>query len=328
MKTSTLLGTAIAAAQILALPFATLAGDTSKEVTTAKTTTEKAPPLPLHTIDGVGGVVITPIAYLVNPGPEGTIWGLPSASVTYVKANTKNVESAVITETLFGRLELGYAPSRFGVGNLVDDVRSATKVTIKDDVILHNFNARFLAVKENSYDLPLPAITLEAQYKYNDGIGKINDELKFASVPAGVLSSIGYKRDDGVDFVATATKAFPKVFWRPLIVSVGVRFSEAEQLGYLGFGDTYKATFEGNVVYLITDHIGLAGEFRGKAGQYNQVPYKDGKFLIGKEDNWWTLGAAYIFNAHASVTVGYGNFGQLLNTREDKGIAFSAKYEF
>ena len=31
---------------------------------------EKGPPLPLHTIDGVGGVVITPIAYLVNPGAE------------------------------------------------------------------------------------------------------------------------------------------------------------------------------------------------------------------------------------------------------------------
>ncbi|XHR28313.1 MAG: DUF3034 family protein [Chthoniobacteraceae bacterium] len=324
MKTSTFLGTAIAAAQILALPFAALAGDTSKEVTTTTTTTEKAPPLPLHTIDGVGGVVITPIAYLVNPGPEGTIWGLPSASVTYVKANSKNVESAVLTETLFGRLELGYAPSRFGVGNLVNDVKSATNISIKDNVILHNFNARFLAIKENSFDLPLPAITLEAQYKYNDGIDKIDKQL------GGALTGIGYHSDSGVDFVATATKAFPKVFGRPLILSVGVRFSEAEQLGYLGFGDTYKATVEGNIVYLVTDHIGLAAEFRGKSGQYNEIanPKKSDGFLIGKEDNWWTVGVAYIFNAHATATVGYGNFGQLLNTREDKGIAFSAKYEF
>lgn len=320
MKSSTFLWTAIAAAQLLALPFAAVAGDTSKEVQSAATA-EKAPPLPLHTIDGVGGVVITPIAYLVNPGPEGTIWGLPSASVTYVKANTKNVESAVITETLFGRLELGYAPSRFGVGNLVDDVKSVTGVTIKDNVVLHNLNARFLAVKENSFDLPLPALTFEAQYKYNDGIDKIDKEL------GGALTNIGYKREDGVDFVLTATKAFPKVFGRPLILSAGVRFSQAEQLGYLGFGDTYKATFEGNVVYLITDHIALATEFRGKAGQYNQI-VAGNKTLIGVEDDWWTVGAAYIINPHATVTVGYGNFGQLLNTTEDKGIAFSAKYEF
>jgi len=325
MKTTSLLWSAIAATQILGLPLVAHAGDDSTDAKDSKkvvtTSTEKAPPLPLHTIDGVGGVVITPIAYLVNPGPEGTIWGLPSASVTYVKANSKNVESAVITETLFGRLELGYAASRFGVGNLVDAVKDQTNLSIDDHVVLHNFNARLLALKENSFDLPLPAITFETQFKYNDGIGDINKQLY------GTLTNIGYKNDSGVDYVLTATKAFPKVFGRPLILSLGLRFSEAEQLGYLGFGDTYKATVEGNLVYLVTDHIALAAEYRDKAGQYNQVVVNNST-LVGKEDAWWTLGVAYIINAHSTVTVGYGNFGQLLNTTEDKGIAFSAKYEF
>jgi hypothetical protein len=352
MKTTSLLWSAIAAAQILGLPLAAHAGDDttngkdskktvattngkdskkvvattdgkdSKKVVT--TTTEKAPPLPLHTIEGVGGVVITPIAYLVNPGPAGTTFGLPATSVTYVKANSKNVESAVLTETLFGRLELGYAPSRFGVGNLVDDVKAATTVNISDSVVVHNFNARFLALPENSFNLPVPAITLGASYKYNDGIEKINNQL------GGALTSIGYKSNDGVDFTLTATKAFPKVFGRPLILSAGLRYSEAEQLGYLGFGDTYKATFEGNIVYLVTDWLALAAEFRGKAGQYNQIadPLKKGGYLVGGEDNWWTLGAAFIINPHSTITVGYGNFGQLLNTTEDKGVAVSAKYEF
>lgn len=321
MKTNSFLWAAIAAAQILALPLAAVAGDDAAQTTGTATATEKAPPLPLHTIEGVGGVVITPIAYLVNPGPEGTPLGLPSTSFTFVKANSKNVESAVFTETLFGRLELGYAPSRFGVGNLVDAVQGATGVKIDDDVVVHNVNARLLALKENSFGLPVPAITVGAQYKYNDNIDNIDRQL------GGALSGIGLKRDDGVDFVATATKAIPKVFGRPLILSAGVRFSEAEQLGYLGFGDTYKATFEGNVVYLITDWLGLAAEFRQKAGQFNQIVVNN-KTLIGKEDDWWTLGAAFIVNPHATVTVGYGNFGQLLNTTEDKGLAVSAKYEF
>lgn len=47
---------------------------------------QKAAPLPLFTIDGVGGVVLTPIAYLVNPGPEGTDFALPSFGATYVNA--------------------------------------------------------------------------------------------------------------------------------------------------------------------------------------------------------------------------------------------------
>ena len=320
MKKTTLFWTAIAAAQILALPLAAVAG-TETQTTGTTAAPEKGAPLPLHTIEGQGGVVITPIAYLVNPGPEGTTVGLPAASFTYVKANSKNVESAVFTETLFGRLELGYAPSRFGVGNLVDAVRDNVGASIDKEVIVHNINARLLVLKENSFNLPVPAITLAAQYKYNDGIENINKEL------GGALSSIGYKRNEGVDFSLVATKAFPNVFGRPLILSAGLRFSEAEQLGYLGFGDTYKATFEGNVVYLLNSWLGLAAEFRQKAGQYNQIVV-NGNTLVGKEDAWWTLGAAFIINPHATVTVGYGNFGQLLNTTEDKGIAVSAKYEF
>jgi len=326
MKTNSFLWSAIAAAQILALPLAAQAGDpvtSSKETKqVVATATEKAPPLPLHTIEGVGGIVITPVAYLVNPGPAGTIWGLPSTSVTYVKANTKNVESAVITETLFGRVELGYAASRFGVGNLVNDVKTVTNIDIADSVVVHNFNARVLALPEGSFDLPLPAVTVGASYKYNDGISDINSKL------GGGLTGIGYDNNSGVDYTLTATKAFPKVFGRPLLVTAGLRLSEAEQLGYLGFGDKYRPTFEGNLAYGITDWLWLAAEFRGKANAYQPIPSPKGGYLVGREDNWWTVGAAFVINPHATVTVGWGHFGQLLNTNEDKGLAVQAKYEF
>ena len=322
MKINTLLSTALAAAQILTLPFAAHAGSDAKQI--QPPTEEKAPPLPLHTIEGVGGIVITPVAYLVNPGPTGTTFGLPSTSVTYVKANTKNVESAAITETLFGRVELGYAASRFGVGNLVNDVKDVTGIGIDNHVVVHNFNARVLALPEGSFGLPLPAVTLGAAYKYNEGIGDINKQL------FGALNKIGFKRGDSVDFTLTATKAFPKVFGHPLLVTAGLRESEAEQLGYLGFGDNYRLTFEGNVAYGITNWLWLAGEFRGKANAYQQIanPLQNGRYLIDREDNWWTVGTAFVLNPHATVTVGWGHFGPLLNTTENKGLAVQAKYEF
>jgi len=323
MKTNSLLWSALATAQILGLPLAAHAGDATKETQTVATTTEKAPPLPLHTIEGVGGIVITPVAYLVNPGPAGTTFGLPSTSVTYVKANTKNVETAALTETLFGRVELGYGASRFGVGNLVDDVKTVTNIDIANSVVVHNFNARVLALPEGSFNLPLPAVTIGASYKYNDGISDINQKL------GGALTSIGYNSNSGVDFTLTATKAFPHVFGRPLLLTAGLRESEAEQLGYLGFGDVYHLTFEGNIAYGITDWLWLAGEFRGKANAYQQIanPVKGGN-LIDREDNWWTVGAAFVLNPHATVTVGWGHFGPVLNTTEDKGLAVQAKYEF
>ncbi|MEI6561072.1 MAG: DUF3034 family protein [Verrucomicrobiota bacterium] len=328
MKTNSLLWSALAVAQILTLPLAahadTAAPSPKETKAVVATTTEKAPPLPLHTIEGVGGIVITPVAYLVNPGPAGTNFGLPATSVTYVKANTKNVETAAITETLFGRVELGYAASRFGVGNLVNDVKDVTGIGIDNHVLVHNFNARVLALPENSFNLPLPAVTVGAAYKYNDGIANINKQL------GGALTNIGYKQDDGVDFTLTATKAFPKVFGHPLLVTAGLRESQAEQLGYLGFGDNYRLTFEGNLAYGITDWLWLATEFRGKANAYQKIgnPLQSGQYLIDREDNWWTVGAAFIVNPHATVTVGWGHFGPLLNTTENKGLAVQAKYEF
>ena len=309
IRTTTLI--AALAASRLFLP--TVYADTN-------TPAEKAPPLPLHTIDGVGGVVITPIAYLVNPGPEKTVLGLPSISATVVGAGQKNVESFVITETLWRRVELGYAASRFGLGDLPTKVEKATSGAVdigRSDVWLHNFNIRALALPEGSFNLPLPALTLGTQVKVNDGIQQINNRL------GGALTSIDYRHDYGADFVATASKMFAKGFGRPLILSAGLRLSASDQLGYVGFGDAYRPSFELNAVYLATDHLGLAFEYRQKRGTYGSIGS-----LVRKEDDWWTLGAAYVLNNHTTVTAGYGHFGNVLNTRENLGWALSAKYEF
>ena len=302
----------------LLLPAAQADDMPPQPATAAVTKPEKGPPLPLHTIDGVGGVVITPIAYLVNPGPEKHVFGLPSVSGTYVGAGQKNIQSFVITETLWRRLELGYSASRFGIGNLPTQVQTATSVDInRSDVWLHTLNARALAIPENSFGLPFPAITLGLQGKFNDGISEIDQRL------GGALTGIGLRHSVGVDFVGTATKLFAKGFGRPLILTAGLRASAADQLGYVGFGDAYRPSFEVNAVYLIRDNIGLAFEYRQKRNAFNNIGT-----LVRKEDDWFTAGAAYVFNNHSSVTAGYGHFGNVLNTVENYGWALSAKYEF
>jgi len=279
---------------------------------------EKGPPLPLHTIEGVGGVVITPIAYLVNPGPEKKVFGLPALSGIFVGAGQKNVASFAITETLWRRVELGYAASRFGLGDLPTKVLAATTKDIgRSDVWLHSLNARVLAIPEKSFGIPIPALTLGVQGKFNDGIGDINDRL------GGALTGIGYRHDYGADFVATASKLFAKGFGRPLILSAGLRLSAADQLGYVGFGDTYRPSFEVNAVYLVHPHVGLAFEYRQKRNAFANIGT-----LVRKEDDWFTAGVAYVFNNHSSVTAGYGHFGNVLNTVENYGWALSGKYEF
>jgi hypothetical protein len=277
----------------------------------------------LHTIDGVGGVVITPIAYLVNPGPDGTTIGLPSVSGTFVSAGQKDVESFVLTETLWRRVELGYSASRFGLGNFPTAVQAATGVDIgRSDVWLHSLNARAIVLPEGSFGLPLPSITIGGQLKINDGITQIDNRL------GGAVTSAGLDNNVGGDFVLTLSKLFPKLgFGRPVIVSGGVRVSNAAWGGYVGFQKDFEATLEGNVVWLIHDRIGLAAEYRQYPDPYKTITVGGSK-LLRSEDDWFTVGVAFVLDNHTTLTAGYGHFGALLNTVENTGWALSAKYEF
>jgi hypothetical protein len=280
----------------------------------------KGTPLPFHTIEGYGGGAITPIAYLVNPGPKNTVFSNPSVAFSYVNLGSKNLEAFTITETLFGRVELGYGADRFDTGNLRKNLLNATHVDVeRNDVWLHTFSARVSVLEENAFKQDwLPAFTVGAHLKYNNGIAAINSKL------GGALTGIGYRRDYGADFTATFSKMIAKgPFDRPLILSAGLRVSDAANLGFLGFSDKWSPSFEGNIVYLPTDWLLVAYEFRQKSDPYNTIPG-----LINSEDNWHAVDVSWIVNKHATVVGGFGVFGDLADSKADGAWWIQLKYEF
>ena len=195
---------------------------------------EKAPPLPFHGIEGPGGGAITPMAYLVNPGKPECLWGKPAVAASILNGGGKDLQALTVSETLFGRVEFSYGIDRLGLGSLPRDIDTYTPFgNIEESgVWLHNFNVRTLLVKENDclFGLKAPAITAGVSFKYNGQIENINDELQNA------LGSIGYRRDNGTDFTLTMTKTFPKLaFERPVIVTAGMRLSEAADIGFPWF---------------------------------------------------------------------------------------------
>ena len=283
---------------------------------------EKAPPLPFHTIEGYGGGAITPMAYLVNPGPADTVFGKPAGAMSFVGLGSKNLDALTITETLFGRVELGYGADRLGLGTLPSAIRTATSVDIgHSDLWLHTWSIRGLLIKENDpmFDsLQVPAFTVGVHFKYNDSIADINNKL------GGALTGIGYSSASGEDYTFTFTKTFAKAFGKPVIATAGLRLSEAADLGFLGFGDNYHATFEGNVAVLPCDHLLIAYEFRQKAD-----PYSLGlNPLIGGEDNWQAIDVGLILNPHSTFVAGWGHFGNLANAQADSAWYIQLKYEF
>jgi len=107
-----------------------------------------------------------------------------------------------------------------------------------------------------------------------------------------------------------------------LIVTAGLRASQAAQLGFLGFGDDYYGTFEGNVAYLPVDWLVLAYEFRQKADPYGQIAG-----LIGDEDDWHALTAVFILNEQTTFTTGYGAFGTVVDSEENGAWWLQLKHE-
>jgi len=284
-------------------------------VSTPAQAKDGSPPLPFHTIEGYGGGAITPLAYLVDPKPVQGIFGAPAFAVSVVGLGKKNLDALTASETLFGRLELSAAADRLGLGTLPAAIRTATTVDIgKSDVWLYNVNARCLLVKEVGL---IPAITAGVHFKSNSDIKDIDKAL------GGALTNIGLKSGSGTDVTLTATKALSNAGGHLFIATVGLRESKAADLGFLGFGDSYKASVEGNLVYLPANHIVLAYEIRQKTSPLGQIPG-----LIGKEDTWHAIDASYILNNQSTLCAGYGHFGNLANANANNVWCVQFKNEF
>jgi len=285
---------------------------------------EKGPPLPFITIEGQGGGAITPMAYLVNPAPEGQIFGKPSVAFDMIGAEGKSLDTFMVTENLFGRVEFGFAADDLSLGTLPGAIERNTGVDIgRSDVWLYNFNLRGLLVKENAGENDwIPAVTVGVDFKVNEGISQINDRL------GGVLNGIGYARSNGTDFTVTATKTLPHAFFcKPLILTAGLRESEGANTGFLGFSNSYQTSFEGSVAILPFDRLLLAYEFRQKSSPYGTIVLNN-ETIIGGENNWHAFDVGFIINKHATFVAGAGILGNLANTYADGAWFMQLKYEF
>jgi len=282
------------------------------------------PPLPFHTVEGNSGAFITPMAYLTNPPAEGKIFGLPSFSFSGAFIGEKDFQSYVVTENLFGFAEISFAAERIGLGDWPDEVFQATGggLHVEDYAVMYNLNTRINVVKEGGYDCPwMPAITVGAHFKWNDQLNTIDDQL------GGLCGNLGADHDFGTEFTAIASKTITEVLPRPLIVSGGIRNGDGIHTGLLGFAGERRTTFEGSLIYFLTDQLLIATEYRQKSDLIDQCS-AGGYDLVRAENDWWDICFGYIVNDHITLAAGYANFGNILNHHEDNVWAFQLKYEF
>jgi hypothetical protein len=280
---------------------------------------KEPPPLPLHGVEGYGGVAITYSAYLTNPPKTGKVFGLPSfGSGFVVTPEGRWFAFITLTETIWDRLELGYGINVLSLHDLPEDIFTATGVAVGDETVyLHNFNARLMLLKEGDFDQAwLPAVTFGAHFKYNDNLSKIDNRL------GGALTRAGIEDDNGFDFTLYFSKML-KMLPRPVLLDFGIRNTEAAHIGLLGFTGERDFTVEGNVVVFVTDQFLFGVEYRQKPDAYDPIPG-----LVEPEDDWWSVVVAYVFNEHLTMSGGVFNFGEVLNHYDDGAVGIKMKYEF
>jgi hypothetical protein len=278
---------------------------------------EKPMPLPLHEIEGNGGVFSTLSAYLVNPPRNGELVGRPSIGFGYVNmGHGRDLVALTLTETPWQRLELGFGYDLLNLGDLPSDIVKSGGPKIGDTLGMYNANARLQLLKEGEFGQKwLPAITAGAHYKYNDGVDEIDHRL------GGGLSQIGLSGDDGVDFTLYGSKMLT-FLPRPVLINLGGRATKSAEIGLLGFTDDYSFVFEGSIVVLVTDKLLLAAEFKQQPSEFTATP------LIGAPDHWWTIDAGYVITPHMTVAVGYGHFGTVANHEANGVWGITTKWEF
>ncbi len=282
----------------------------------------KAPPLPLHTIEGVGGALAVPMAYLVNPGPEGTVIGMPAVSLIYLNTSKrKDLTVLAITQTFWRKIEVGYALSRFHLGNLPFTIaKTYGVITSRGDLFLHNFNARGLLLEENTFGDWCPAVVAGVQIKYNSDMRRFDNDL------AGLPTFLGFNKSNGIDYVLTASKTIPPDTFGlpPIILTVGLRNSQAANMGLTGFGSDHSTTIECDIVVVLSEDFAMGYEFRQREDPYTLDPLG----LFGEEEDLHAIRCAWIINDRMVLAVGLAYLGNVANTDVPLAWGLELKYEF
>ncbi|KPZ59890.1 hypothetical protein AN391_00829 [Pseudoalteromonas sp. P1-13-1a] len=234
-------------------------------------------------IEGSGGGGIVPWAQLAGYASEDEFSVNGFCSHADVTDYTLDVCGAQVN--LFNRVEFSYAQQRFDVPALDTEIEQSitgAKIRLYGDIVYSKWPQLSLGVQHKSLD---------------DG---------------AVATLVGAKDTSGTDYYLAASKLHLGAvgglnwFW-----NLTTRYSEANQLGLLGYGganDNAKILFEGSTAVFLSRSVAVGIEYRQKSNNLN----------LGEQD-WKDLFIAWMPNKHVSVTAAYLDLGSIAGASDQTG---------
>jgi hypothetical protein len=199
------------------------------------------------------------------------------------------------------RLELSYARAGFDTR----DIGAALGIGLGYTFNLDTFGAKLRVAGDLVYgETWLPQIAVGIEHK--------------RSRDGALVRALGAADASGTDYTLSATKLF---LARSLLVNATLRYTQANELGLLGFGSSagagYELQFEGSLGYQLSRRAVVGAEYRTKPDNLG----------LG-DDDWLDVFAAYALTDHLTLTAAYVDLGSIATIPGQRGGYLSAQVAF
>lgn len=252
-------------------------------------------------LEGAGGGGLVPWALITGYGTRDAVGA--NSHYTYVHTPGFDLHAGGVAVGLYDRVELSFTRQWFDT-RVVGGKLGLGKNFMFDQNIA-GLKVRLFGDAVYDQDSWWPQVSAGMQYKNNNR--------------SALLSAIGARSSDGVDFYLAGTKL---LLAESLLLNVTVRATRANQFGLLGFGGDrqsgYSAQFEGSAAYLLSRNFAVGGEFRTKPNNLR----------FAREDNAWDVFAAWFLNKNLSATLAYVQLGRIAGEKAQGGAYLSLQAGF
>jgi len=304
--------------------------------------------IPLLTIEGEGGGAIVPWAYTSNASKDGGI-GMPAGSIWTWVSDSYTINFWPVAVSIGDRLELGFAYQNLDISTLKDDLRGDSFAALGgaarldaelDNLQMFTAHAKYQFVKESEN---WPAMAVSVSYKKALDVDELDDNLTedvrtvLGAASPDVLEWMGVDDDDGFEVNLMATKLWKTKI--PLLTAVNLRYTQANQLGFLGFSDDWSLNPEFTLAILPEANVAVGVEYRHKPDKLRSVnDYLTSRGVAGgfaqlndysfEEDDFIDFFVAYLPTPNLTIAAGVANIGNVVH-RDTKAIwAFNINYDF
>jgi hypothetical protein len=252
-------------------------------------------------LEGAAGGGLTPWAVIGGYGTKDQFGA--NAFFTRVNVGDYHLDSYGVLLGVHDRVEVSLARQVFDTEDVGALLGLGQGFTIEQDVIGVKVRIAGEAVLDS--DRGMPQIAVGLQHKRNNR--------------GALLAAIGAESDSGTDVYLSATKLF---LAQGLLLNGTVRFTQANQVGLLGFGgdqhDGYRPQFEASAAYLLKRKLAIGAEYRTKPDNLG----------IAREDDWYDVFVAWAPSRNVSLTVAYVDLGNIVIKDHQRGVYVSLQVGF